>query len=473
MAQIESVNGDILNIHPTSKAARTMLYDVYGTPMHFNEGDQPTGVGGAGILQMGLNDEMILPIRMDRMGSTAIATNQPLFTDSFEGTTINPIRWTITATTMAATQSSIAGITMNSGTITTINTGYMLKSNRAFLKSQRQPLLTKIRLRPEHYNNSVMEFGFGDASTFNGVNTTGAYWQITPTGVLQPVITYNSVDIIGSDARSLIDITKYYTFDVYADDDEATFTIQDTSSGLIINKQTIKLPLTAQRLLSSSQLPVMVRVYNTGVAPATAPKLYLEDIYVYNLDGNNNASINDVYALMHRSAMDNVFTGVQAAAWANSAEPASATLSNTAAGYTTLGGKFQFAAVAGAVTDYCLFGFQVPSPATLVVTDIEIETWNTGAAVATTASLLTWAAGANFTAVSLATATGNRVGLGAQSLPVGAAVGALATPINRSFKTPIVTGPGRWFNIILRMPVGTATALQIIAGMVNINGYWN
>ena len=51
-------------------------------------------------------------------------------------------------------------------------------------------------------------------------------------------------------------------------------------------------------------------------------------------------------------------TQVQAAQWANSAAPASAALSNTAAGYATLGGLFQFAAVAGAATDYALFGFQ-------------------------------------------------------------------------------------------------------------------
>lgn len=58
-------------------------------------------------------------------------------------------------------------------------------------------------------------------------------------------------------------------------------------------------------------------------------------------------------------------TAGSTANYANTAAPASATLSNTAAGYTTLGGQFQFAAVAGE-TDYALFAFLVPAGAAAV-----------------------------------------------------------------------------------------------------------
>ena len=63
----------------------------------------------------------------------------------------------------------------------------------------------------------------------------------------------------------------------------------------------------------------------------------------------------------------------------------SAVLSNTAAGYTTLGGQFQFAALVGAETDYALFAFQVPLAAAgggnrnLVIRGVRIETFNMGA----------------------------------------------------------------------------------------------
>lgn len=471
MANIQSgASADILTVDPLSKALRATLYGSDGTLAIVGEGDQPGAFKG--VPMFGANDEQLLPMRLDRLGSLAVASHQPLFTESFEGATIHPIRWAVTATTMAATQAPVQGLLINSGNITTINTGYMIKSNRAFLKSQRQPLQGKIRARLNAVNNSVMEVGFFDATTFNGANTTGAYWQVTSSGAVLPVVTYNSVDITGTDVRSSLDVTKYYTFDVFMDDDEAVFYVQDSSTGLIINRQSIKVPVTAQRLWSSTQLPIGARLYNTAIAPASAPQLIVTDIYVAGLDSNASVPLSETMALMHRDASTNPQTGAQLAAWANSAEPANATLSNTAAGYTTLGGKFQFAAVAGAVTDFALFGFQVPSPSTLVITGIDIEAWNTVVAVATTPTLLTWGIATNLTAVSLATASHARVGLGAQSFAVGAAPGATAQRISKQFRTPLVCGPGRFVDIILRIPVGTATATEVFAGMVNIEGYF-
>lgn len=77
-------------------------------------------------------------------------------------------------------------------------------------------------------------------------------------------------------------------------------------------------------------------------------------------------------------------------------------------------------------------------------------------------------------AVSLATTNAVRIGLGAQSLAVGTVPGAMADrTIDRTFDTPIVVNSGRYLQVILRMPVGTATASQVIAGMVNIYGYFD
>jgi hypothetical protein len=78
---------------------------------------------------------------------------------------------------------------------------------------------------------------------------------------------------------------------------------------------------------------------------------------------------------------------------------------------------------------YALFGFQAPSPYAFVLDGIDIETWNTGAA---------------------ARAKGER--------------------ISQSFDTPLVTNPGRFLTVILRMPVGTATAGEVFQGMVNLRG---
>lgn len=473
MARIQSSEDSTeLVIDPISKAARAALYTSGGKALGVSEMDQPT-MGVAGLVAFGLNDEMVLPTRMDRLGSIGIASHNVLLTESFEGTTVNPARFLVTATTMAATQANASGLVVNSGNITTLNTGYLIQTAKRFLKSQRAPLQAKFRARVGGVNNSVIELGFGDASSFNGANTTGAYWQVTTNGVVQPVLTYNGVDQTGSNIRELLDYSKFYTWDVFLDDDEATFVVQDTSTGLVLSRQSLRLGQSGQRLWSASALPAMARLYNSSTAPASAPQLIVTDLYVLDLDINRNKAWPHTAAAMERGAHANPHTGAQAAAWANSAEPASATLSNTAAGYTTLGGKFQFAAVAGAATDYALFAYTVPVPANFNLTGIDIEAWNTGAAVATTPTLLTWAVAVGSTAVSLATATALRVGVGAQSFPVGAAIGAKAERISKSFQTPLHCPSGRFVHVILRMPVGTATASQIIAGMVNIEGYFD
>lgn len=472
MAQIQSgLDATQWTIDSTSKAGRVTFYDTDGNKLHLAKNEQPSVVNG--LISMSMNDERAVPVRADRSGGIALAYHNPLYSETFEGVTVNPIRWTVIATTMAAVQATATGLTINNAGNTSANVGYILKSNRSFYKSQRQPLQAKIRCSPQYQINSVMEFGFGDASTYNGANTAGAYWQCTASGAVIPVLTFNSIDQTGSDIAGLIDKTKFYTFDVIIDDDEVIYFCQDTSTGLIVSQQTIKLPLSGPRLWSATQVSAIARLYNTGTAPPSAAKLIISDFYVAGLDAAVNLDTPTIQALSYRNATSNPFTGAQTAAWTNSTEPASATLSNTAAGYTTLGGKFQFAAVAGAITDYALFGFQVPAPATLCITDIEIETWNTGAANAATPTLLTWGIAYNLTAVSLATGNHERIGLGSQMIPGAAAIGQNADrPINKSFKAPLVCGPGRYINIILRIPVGAATASQVIAGMVNIKGYW-
>jgi hypothetical protein len=169
----------------------------------------------------------------------------------------------------------------------------------------------------------------------------------------------------------------------------------------------------------------------------------------------------------------------------NSAAPASATLSNTAAGYTTKGGKFQFAAVAGAETDYALFAYQVPAMTvaaqgkSLIVTGVKISLYNTVVAVATSATIFEWSIAAGATAVSLATAdaattrSAKRRSLGVQTLAIAAAVGAQAADLVRDFgEAPIIVEAGTFLHIILKMPVGTATATEVFRGVVEIDSYF-
>lgn len=169
----------------------------------------------------------------------------------------------------------------------------------------------------------------------------------------------------------------------------------------------------------------------------------------------------------------------QLANHANSTAPSSATLSNTAAGYATLGGKYQFAALAGAATDYALFAYQVDSDKTLCITGVSISSFVTGAANATTASILDWALGVNSTAVSLATADSGstygprRIPLGIQACLASTAIGGEIGPrIDIVFPTPLVITASRYLHVILTVPVMTATSSEVIRGAVAFNGFF-
>ena len=135
-------------------------------------------------------------------------------------------------------------------------------------------------------------------------------------------------------------------------------------------------------------------------------------------------------------------TGAQLGNHANSTGPVSATLSNTAAGYSKLGGLWAAASIAGAVDDYALFAYEVPAASRLFVTGINISpTIVTGAANATTATILQWALGVNSPAVSLATATTgpDKISLGMQSC-----LASLAPPGPKRMRSTSSPFPGRW-----------------------------
>jgi hypothetical protein len=168
----------------------------------------------------------------------------------------------------------------------------------------------------------------------------------------------------------------------------------------------------------------------------------------------------------------------------NITAPASATLANATAGYATLGGKFQFAAVGGAETDYALFAFLNTVPTTgitgrnLVIRGIWIETFNTVVAVATTPTILEWTLAVGSTAITLLTTDGaatrlpKRLSLGVQSFAVADPVGKQANRIDVNLDAPVTVEPGTYLHVILRMPIATATSTEIFRGMVGVNAYW-
>jgi hypothetical protein len=234
-----------------------------------------------------------------------------------------------------------------------------------------------------------------------------------------------------------------------------------------------------------ASLPFSVRDVNTGTTSASQGVR----IASYGVAAGGFATGRDWPTAMSASGQNAIqgaggMTQGQTTNHANSTSPTSATLSNTAAGYTTLGGRWQFAAPASAATDYCLFGYQVPTAASglsgrnLIITGVWIDSVNTGAAVATTATILDWSIAVGSTAVSLATAESQntraprRRGIGMQSWIVGAAIGAPAERAFCQFLSPLIAEPGTFVQIIVQVFLGTATASQVIRGECGLDAYW-
>jgi len=328
--------------------------------------------------------------------------------------------------------------------------------------------------------NNVIEMGIGFAAT-TATPTDGIYFKYNTAGALVGVVNINGTENTTPDIDAGIVNNENNFFRIVIDQDQAEFYI----NGILY--AVLPVPNTVAAVSFARALPLLMRFYNSAVV-GTAQRIEISDVAVVARDLAQNRNFETAIAGMEMASYMNARGAAagQSANYANSAAPASATLSNTAAGYTTLGGQFQFAAVGGAETDYALFAYQVPAASAaggnknLVVKGIRIETVNTGAAVATTATLLQWGIAVGGTAVSLATADSATAGtraarrqtLGLQSFPIGAAIGALAAPIDINFETPLYVAAGTFLHVILKMPLGTATGSQIIRGTVMINGFF-
>lgn len=405
--------------------------------------------------------------------------------DQVDGNAVNINRWNpYVVSAMTITQAN-GYIVLNAAAINTANAYAILTSLKAIPLYGTLPLVVEFNAKVLNVpqSNATIEMGIG-AATGTTAPTDGAFFRWAPSGAFYCVINSAGVETVTANlsGQTFTDDTAGGTivmppstveaevYQIVIVEDTVLFSVGD------IQVAALDVPAGQSFPFNAGRQTLFARVFNGGSAPSTAPQLSIGQVVVYQEDLNQNRPWFDVLTSMGFNGYQSPVTPfAQTTNHANSTSPVSATLSNTAAGYTTLGGRFQFAAIAGAVTDYALFAYQVPAGFQLYIKNISISLINTGAAVAVTPTILDWAVGVNSSAVSLATVDGagtwapRRIPLGIQSLTVAALVGAMANDLNRRFDIPLVVEGGRFLHIILQIPVGTATALQILRGDVLIN----
>ena len=410
-----------------------------------------------------------------------------LFNECFNGSAINSANFFSVVATQAI---AVAGgfLTLNSAGSVATSAVSRVQSYQSFPAYGAYPLQLELEfVYGAAYSgvaNNTCEMGFGFAAT-TAAPTDGVFFRWAPDGTLRAIVNYAGTETI-SDPLSfgIVAANVRHHANIVVGNDYAEFWIDNI---LLVN-----LPVSAANgmAIMNQSPPLLFRNYNsTSTAPVTAVKLNIANVCLTLGDMNCMRDWASIQAGMGGGSYQGQTgqTMGPSANYTNSAAPAAASLSNTTPNYATIDGQWSFAAPAGAETDFAIFGFQVPAGAAatpakmLVITGIGLSSINTGAAVATTATVLQWALGLGSTTATLATAADAAavkmrriVPVGFQCFAVGAGIGANAQngDINLIFAAPKIAEPGTYVHLICRVPIGTATGSQVMRGTYRIDGYW-
>ena len=413
------------------------------------------------------------------LGRLAVGVQTLELFDPIDGAAINANIWNQAATTMVIAQSGTTGfMVLNNTALTAINTSCQITSIKPVqLINTFVPTLRVLFKTPNlPQANATMELGFLEA-TGTAPPTNGAFLRWSAASEFRCVTAFNSVEAQSASLTAPA-ANSVHALSVTFRGTKVEFWLNDpaTPTAEVSN------PLGNPAPTATSRIYVGARVYTGSTIPVLAPELHIAAVSLFRNDLNGNKLWPSQMVSIGRGSYQSPITPfAQTANHANSTSPASAALSNTAAGYTTLGGRYQFAAPAGAATDFALFAFQVPAGFQLFVTDFRFDAMNIGAAVATTATIMDIGVGLNASAVSLATADSyptnvyapRRIPLGTLGWVAGDAIGAdgRGSPVSIDLMTPWLVDSNRFFHVIAQVHVGTATAGQIIRGCCYAGGY--
>lgn len=426
----------------------------------------PTKAGNVKILDSAGKD-----ILTTENGAIGVSQAALLLFEQVDGSTVNSNVWNTTASTMTIAQAN-GFIMLNSGADKGANDYAIISSIKYMPMYGYLPLhVTLNAMVPMAAQaNAVAELGIGLVST-NAAPTDGCFFRWNASAQLLVVVSNGGAETT-STALTVPSVTEAALFEIIVVEDQVLFRIDDVLAAAVQVPPGFAFPT------NNGRLPVFARVYNGSSSPANAPQIQMGQVVVVQESTSPQATWDDVLMSLGRGAYQSpVAAFAQTANHANSTSPVSATLSNTAAGYTTLGGRWQFAAPAGAATDYALFAYQVPVGFQLHITNVAISSAVTGAAIVT-ATLLDWAIGLNASGVSLATADGagtwapRRIPLGIQGIVALAGIGQVANDVSRRFEPPVVVDGGRYLHIIVQVPSGAATIGLIFRGDVIVSGYF-
>lgn len=439
----------------------------------FSENDAGSSTGTPALLSPETDADYRLRVSLDT----------PLDIETFNYTAQNTGKHNYVNTTLANVWGT-GGLLFNSGSITTTTTGARLRTYASFpiMDPGTLNISSTVAFSAQPTANVLIDFGlFLDGGATPFAPTDGVSFRLTSAGLFG-VINHNGAELTTGALNFTYANGRFYQFMIIVHEQTVDFWIDN------VLYATISTPVGQGQPFASESLPYAMRHVIAGGAAGGIIQSTLKDysvsiggIQVSDTLGEMNNRIVGAYQGLSGGTMGTL------ASYANSADPtASAALSNTAALVTGLGGQFRFNAAATAVTDGIVVSYQIPALGIsqrnrrLKVDGIRLSCVNTGAAVATTATVLQWSLAFGHTAVSLATTEAattkapRRIPVGIMAWPVGAAIGAMPQcgDIDIALESPIYVNPGEFFAFVAKFIIGTATASQVIWGTATVIHSW-
>lgn len=436
-----------------------------------------------------LGEKTIRPIEPSQDYRLRVGIDKIVWQDTFNHSTLNTSKYLSFFSGQTISLSGDGFLTLNHTGSTANNDSCSIRTYRTFSLYNTYSLYADMQayFTNSLQSNNVIELGFG-LGTATTVSSEGIFFRASG-GTLYGVRTY---DTTGETSTNLNfaptpNVSNHYL--IVSSLRQVEFWIDDVLYGVIENSYYSGYSNSTR----SNSLPFFARSYNTAITPGVT-KLRIGQIGISQGDMITDKRWEHAMSTNGQSSISapDGQIATQTANYLNSAAPNSLIpnqdFSNTIAGYSTLGGQFCFSGTTGSETDYVLFGYQNPIASatipgkTLLISGIKIETYITGASVsALMLSLLQWSIAVGSTSVSLATTdsavSGTRgpriLPLGVQSFITGATYGTAASKeLTIDFLTPLMIESGTFCNIVVKMPIMSATTNCFYKGTCEINGYF-
>ena len=446
----------------------------------------------AGIDDDATTDGRVKRVYVSEANAIKNAQLELLWDDTFNATAQNTSKYNFAATTQTGSQAG-GYLILNTSAITTINTNSGIQTFRTFpifAKSETRVTIEMMLTQVPQANN-LIELGlFAAVLTTRVAPTDGVFFRYNPAGELRGVISYNGTETQTA-AITAPSASVNHDYTIVINSEGAIFYIDRVKVGaitLLTDAPTLGQPM------SAATVPLCVRTYHGGSAPALATQVKVSDVYVTLIGPNLNRQWSEQKAGMGHSAYQGQNGGTMGttAQYANSSNPAAAVPTNTTAALGTgLGGKFQETLTLAAGTDGIICSFQNPAgsvtqtPRNLVIRGVTIGGVVT-VALTTNPLAGTMSLAFGHTAVSLATAEAasftaggttkapRRVALCATSVASATAAAGtpvVGVPIYIPFSSPIVVAPGE-FVAITHNKVTTAPATGAIMWTISFDAYF-